>query len=312
VNPIGILQAVALVIALLVAIKLLGGRVPHRVQQTAIIVGLTVPVLFSLYAVWSLARDPITWREIVLFAGLYILTGLGTTLGFHRLLTHRSFETYPVIKLVFLILGAMANQGRPIDWAADHLKHHARADREGDPHSPLDGFFHAHVGWIISAPRAERERYCGHLLADSVVLFVDRTAPLWVGVGLLIPFLLDGWSGLLWAGIVRTTVGNHVVFAVNSVCHVFGTQPFDTRDQSRNNWWMALLALGEGWHNNHHAFPSMALHGMTARQVDVTGLVIRILAASGLAWHVQRPSASLVEHRRRRMLTVPLVDAGPV
>jgi stearoyl-CoA desaturase (delta-9 desaturase) len=168
------------------------------------------------------------------------------------------------------------------------------------------------VGWIVTAPRAEREKYCGHLLADPIVVFVDRTAPLWLALGLLVPFLLDGWSGLLWAGIVRTTVGNHVVFAVNSVCHVFGDQPFYTRDQSRNNWWMAFLALGEGWHNNHHAFPSMAFHGMTPRQVDVTGLVIRVLAASRLAWHVQRPSASVVEHHRRRVLTVPLVQTEPV
>jgi len=310
-NPVAILAGVAVVLALLVAIKLFERRLPRRVYQTALILGLTVPVLCSLYALWTLGHDPVTWREVALFAGLYVLTGLGTTLGLHRLLTHRSFETSPAVKLVFLILGAMANQGRPIDWAANHLKHHAHADRPGDPHSPLDGFFHAHVAWVVTAPRAERERYCPHLLGDPVVGFVDRTAPLWVGVGLLIPFLLDGWNGLLWGGIVRTTIGNHVIFAVNSICHVFGDQPFDTRDQSRNNWWMALLALGEGWHNNHHAFPSMAFHGMAPRQIDLTALVIRALAFLGLAWRVQRPSAALVDRRRRRA-PVPLVEVEPV
>src|SRR5215472_12801755 len=186
-NPVAILAGVAVVLALLVAIKLFERRLPRRVYQTALILGLTVPVLCSIYALWTLGHDPVTWREVALFAGLYVLTGLGTTLGLHRLLTHRSFETYPAVKLMFLVLGAMANQGRPIDWAANHLKHHAHADRPGDPHSPLDGFFHAHVAWVVTAPRAERERYCPHLLGDPVVGFVDRTAPLWVGVGLLIP-----------------------------------------------------------------------------------------------------------------------------
>lgn len=311
-DSIRILAGIALVLAILIAIKLFERRVPRSVYQTMLVLGLTVPVLGCLYALWSLGREPITWREGALFAGFYLLTGLGTTLGLHRLLTHRSFETYPAVKLVFLILGAMANQGRPIDWAANHLMHHANADRAGDPHSPLDGFFHAHVAWVVTAPRAERERYCPHLLVDPIVVFVDRTAPLWLGLGLLIPFLLDGWNGLLWGGIVRTTVGNHVVFAVNSICHVYGDQPFETHDQSRNNWWMALLALGEGWHNNHHAFPSMAFHGMTTGQVDFTALVIRALAALGLAWRVKRPSAALVERRRKLGMPAPLADAEVV
>lgn len=300
---------VAAVLALLVLMKLFERLIPRRVFQGILVAGLTVPVLCSLYALWQLGRQPITIREVALFVGFYVATGFGTTLGLHRLLTHRSFETYPVIKLLFLILGSMANQGRPIDWAANHLQHHAHSDRPGDPHSPLDGFFHAHVAWVVIAPRAQRERYCPHLLADPIVVFVDRTAPLWVGVGLLIPFLLDGWNGLLWGGIVRTAVGNHVVFAVNSICHVFGEQPFETHDESRNNWWMALLALGEGWHNNHHAFPSMAFHGMTAWQFDPTALLIRALAGLRLAWGVKQPGKALVERRRRVVAPPYPVDA---
>ena len=136
-------------------------------------------------------------------------------------------------------------------------------------------------------------------MADPLVVFIDRTAPIWLGVGLAIPFLLDGWRGFLWGSIVRTTLGNQVSFAVNSVCHVFGEQPFETHDRSRNNWWMAILALGEGWHNNHHAFPSMACHGMTFRQFDLSGLVLRGLSTLGLAWNLQAPPPALVERRRR-------------
>jgi stearoyl-CoA desaturase (delta-9 desaturase) len=308
-DSIGVLAVVAIILAALLLTKLFERRLPRYVYQTALVLGLTVPVLCSLYALWNLRREPVTMREVALFAGFYLLTGFGTTLGLHRLLTHRSFETYPAIKLVFLTFGAMANQGRPIDWAANHLKHHAHSDRDGDPHSPLDGFFHAHIAWVVTAPRAERERYCPHLLADPIVVFVDRTAPLWLALGLVIPFLLDGWNGLLWGGIVRTTIGNHIVFAVNSICHVFGERPFETHDQSRNNWWMALLALGEGWHNNHHAFPSMAFHGMTAWQIDPTALVIRALARLGLAWRVKRPSGALVERRRKVVAPARLIDA---
>src|SRR6185437_8541069 len=204
------------------------------------------------------------------------------------------------VKLAFLILGAMANQGRAIDWAANHLKHHANSDRDGDPHSPVHGFFHAHVGWILTSPPADRERYCKHLLSDPLVVFVDQTWMVWLALGLVVPYLLAGWQGFLWGGVIRMTFGNHVVFAVNSICHSFGTQPFDTGDESRNNWLIAVLALGEGWHNNHHAFPSMASHGMTWNQPDVTGLVIRLLTRLGLAWNVKQPSAALVARRASR------------
>jgi stearoyl-CoA desaturase (delta-9 desaturase) len=235
-----------------------------------------------------------------------VLTGFGVTVGLHRLLTHRSFDTPPAVRLVLLILVVMANQGRPIDWAANQLKHHANSDREGDPHRPLDGMFHAHMGWILTAPRAERERYCRHLLEDPLVTLVDRTAMLWLILSLAIPYAVGGWSGFLWGGVVRMTFGNHVVFAVNSICHSFGAQPFDTRDESRNNWWVALLAFGEGWHNNHHAFPSMAFHGMTAGQVDASAVLIRLLARFGVAWNVKRPTPELVR-RRRKVETVPAV-----
>jgi len=191
----------------------------------------------------------------------------------------------------------MAVPSRPVDWAARHLEHHAHSDREGDPHSPADGFLHAHVGWMLAVSPAKRERYCARLMADPVVMLIDRTALLWLALGLAVPALVDGWRGLLWGGIVRIALHNQTMFAVNSVCHAFGSQEFSTGDESRNNWLVAVLAFGEGWHNNHHAFPSAAYHGM-GRRPDATGLVIRGLERAGLAWDVRRPSDAAVARRR--------------
>jgi len=279
--------------------KLVEERMPHIAYRALIVVGLALPLVATGYAAWMLWDRSVGWTEVALLVGMYVLTGLGTTLGYHRLATHRSLETGPVTRGVFLALGAMALQGKVVNWAAWHLKHHATSDHEGDPHSPLEGFFHAHVGWILKATPADRERYCKRLLADPVVRLVDRANMLWVALGLAIPFAIAGWAGLIWGGLVRIAVGNHLTFAVNSVCHRFGKQPFDTGDESRNNWLMGAIGLGEGWHNNHHAFPSMAYHGMSVRQPDLTAVVIRLLQRLGLAWNVKVPAPAAVERRRR-------------
>jgi len=276
-------------------------------RQGVLLVFVVGPLLATVYAMANLWNHMIGWRELALFLSLYVLTGIGVTFGYHRLLTHRSFDTGPVVKAVVLILAAMAVQGRAIDWAANHLKHHAYADLEGDPHSPLEGFFHAHIGWFFSAPPADRERYCKRHLADPLIVALDRTFLLWVVLGLVIPYLLAGWQGLLWGGLVRIAVVNHVTWSVNSVCHTFGDRPFDIKDQSRNNWVVGLLAFGEGWHHNHHAFPAMAYHGMTWRQFDLTGLTIRLMRRVGLVWNVKVPSPELVARRRR----IPLAAAEP-
>ena len=291
--------AVLIVIAAVVALKLFDARIPRAFYRVVLVVGLLLPIAATVYAIWTLWDSSVGYTEVALLVGMYVATGLGTTLGYHRLVTHRSFETSPVVKGVFLALGAMAVQGKAVNWAAWHLKHHASSDHEGDPHSPLEGFFHAHVGWILRATPADRERYCKRLLRDPVVTFVDRTNVAWVVLGLAIPFAIAGWRGLLWGGLVRVAVGNHLTFAINSVCHMFGKQPFETGDESRNNWLMGTIGLGEGWHNNHHAFPSMAYHGMSLRQPDLTGLVIRLLQRLGLAWNVKVPAPDAVERRRR-------------
>ena len=288
-----------LTVAVGTAVKLAQDRIPKTLFRALVLVGVVGPLVATLYAMWLLRHDEVGWRELVLFVGLVLATGLGVTLGFHRLLTHQSFKCNPVVRAIFLALGSMANQGRCIDWAAHHLKHHAHSDRQGDPHSPLEGLFHAHMGWILTGAPAERERYCKHLLRDPLVVFFDRTMGAWVALGLVLPYAVAGWSGVLWGGLVRIAFSNHVSFSVNSICHTFGRRTYETGDESRNNWLIAVLALGEGWHNNHHAFPSMAYHGMTWRQFDPTGLTIRLLVWLGVAWDVKRPQPANVERKRR-------------
>jgi stearoyl-CoA desaturase (delta-9 desaturase) len=157
---------------------------------------------------------------------------------------------------------------------------------------------HAHVGWILRIGEVDRERWCKRLLRDPVVVFVDRTTALWAALGLVIPFAVAGWKGLLWGGLVRIAFTNHVTFAVNSICHLYGSRPFPTRDESRNNWVIGTLAFGEGWHNNHHAFPAMAYHGLGWRQLDVSGLVLRLLVRLRLAWNVKVPAPAAIERAR--------------
>src|SRR5215208_2960479 len=257
-----------------------------------------VPIVATFVAIWRLWGDSIGMTELSLFVGFYVITGFGASIGFHRLLTHSSFECGPRVKATFLILGSMAGQGRCVEWAAHHRKHHAYSDRRGDPHSPLDGFVHAYFGWILRGPAAERERYCKRLLEDRLVSFVDRTTAIWVLLGLAIPFGVAGWDGLLWGGFVRMAFFSQIAYSVNSFGHTFGSRPFDTNDQSRNNWILALPSFGDGWHNNHHAFPSMAYHGMGWRQLDLSALVLRLLVRLRLAWNVKLPAPTALERAR--------------
>jgi len=271
-----------------------------------------LPFLGLILVGWQLWDDALNWSDIVVFAIVYPICGLGITVGFHRLLTHRAFKTKPWLRFTLAAMGSMAIEGPVISWVADHRKHHAFADQPGDPHSPhvdhghglkgaLRGLFHAHVGWLfIHTDRANKERYAPDLINDPVVRYVDRTFLLWVIAGLLLPFLL-GWAiggtllagltGLLWGGLVRMLVLHHVTYSINSLCHFFGRRDFPTDDESRNLLWLAPLSLGESWHNNHHAFPTSAHHGLRWWQVDISAVAIRGLEKAGLAWDVQRPSA---------------------
>jgi stearoyl-CoA desaturase (delta-9 desaturase) len=269
------------------------------------------PFLAIGLAGWQLWNSVLHWNDLVVFAVVYVLTGLGVTVGFHRHLTHRSFKTGRVLHGVLAALGSAAIEGPVISWVADHRKHHAHSDEQGDPHSPhvghggglrgtLRGLLHAHVAWLfLHTERGSKQRYAPDLLRDPVVAFVDRTFLLWALVGLAIPFGLGvalggtvgaGLTALLWGGGVRVFVVHHVTYSVNSLCHVFGRQPFDTGDESRNLSWLALPTFGEAWHNNHHAFPTSAKHGLGRFQVDPSGLVISGLERLGLIWDVVRVS----------------------
>jgi stearoyl-CoA desaturase (delta-9 desaturase) len=253
---------------------------------------------------WQMWNQWLHWYDLVAFLAVYIPTGLGITVGFHRLFTHRSFKTGPVTRAVLAALGSAAIEGPVVAWVADHRKHHAFSDEEGDPHSPhvdhggLRGLFHAHVGWLfVHDQRALKTRYAPDLLADPVVSFVNRTFLWWVLAGFVAPFtigyllggtLVGGLTSLLWGGLIRMLVLHHVTYSINSLCHVFGRRDFETGDESRNLAWLALPSFGESWHNNHHAFPTSSVHGLKWWQVDLSSMVIRALERCGLAWDVVR------------------------
>jgi stearoyl-CoA desaturase (Delta-9 desaturase) len=270
-----------------------------------------VPFLGIGAIAWQAWADLLGWSDVAVFAILYVLTGLGVTVGFHRHLTHRSFATSRTVRGVLAALGSAAIEGPVISWVADHRKHHAFSDREGDPHSPhvghgngwrgaLSGLLHAHVGWLfIHTQRGSRDRYAPDLVRDPVVRFIDRTFAVWVLAGLGAAFglgvaiggtVMAGLTGLLWGGAIRMFFLHHVTYSINSICHFFGRRGFATPDRSGNVAWLALPSMGESWHNNHHAFPTSAAHGLHWWQVDVSALVIAGMEKLGLVWDVVRVS----------------------
>jgi stearoyl-CoA desaturase (delta-9 desaturase) len=270
-----------------------------------------LPMLALGFAAWQSWAGILRPVDVAIFVVFYVLTGLGVTVGFHRLFTHRSFKTRPAVRAVLAVLGSIAIEGPVISWVADHRKHHAFSDRPGDPHSPhvdhgsglrgeLRGFAHAHIGWLFRHDqRGARARYAPDLLRDPVVRFVDRTFVLWAVGGMLLPFFVGaaiggtvtaGLTALLWGGLVRLFVLHHLTYSINSICHVFGRRRFATTDESRNVFWLALPTFGEAWHNNHHAFPTSARHGLRRWELDPSAAVIRGLELCGLAWDVVRIS----------------------
>ena len=280
----------------------------HRIGN---VLGVFLPLVGLLVAVVLLWDALVGPEALATAAIMYVLTGLGITVGFHRLLTHRSFETVGPVRVALAIFGSMAVQGPVISWVSDHRKHHAYADEPGDPHSPhttgrggilgaLSGLAHAHVGWLFTeSGRAARERYARDLIADRSIRFVDRTFALWVALGLALPFAagfaltgtLEGaLIAALWGGLVRIFLLHHVTFAINSLCHFLGRRRFPTGDESRNLSWLAPLSFGEAWHNNHHAFPTSAFHGLRRVELDPGGWAIALLERTRLAWDVRRVS----------------------
>ena len=290
-----------------------------RISQVVTLVAVVVPPLGLLSAMGLLWGVAFHWVDLALFAGFYVVCAFGTTIGFHRYFTHKGFEAKAPVKAALAILGCMTMQGPVTQWVTDHRKHHALSDRPGDPHSPhvghgdglggaVRGFVHAHVGWLFSNLGMEQGREYGRdLYEDRLVRLIDRAYLLWVALTLGLPFLVGFWvggtvgaglEGLVWGGLVRIFAYQHATFSVNSICHMFGRQDYRSRDEARNNWLVALLVFGEGWHNNHHAFPVSARHGLHRGQLDVSWWVIRGLEKLGLVWNVRVPDEAQLGRRR--------------
>ena len=278
-----------------------------------IITGIVTVLPFVALGVagWQVWAELLGWNDVIVFLAMYLLTGLGITVGFHRHLTHRAFAAKRSVHATLAVLGSAAIEGPVISWVADHRKHHAFADQPGDPHSPhvdhggglrgaLRGLGHAHMGWLfIHTHRGAKQRYAPDLLADPVIRFVDRTFLIWaiggLGAAFALGYALGGTldaalTGLLWGGGVRMLFVHHVTYSINSLCHFFGRSRFPTGDESRNLAWLAPFTFGESWHNNHHAFPTSAAHGLRRWELDISAAVIWGMERFGLVWDVVRVS----------------------
>jgi len=268
--------------------------------------------------------------QFAVFGVPFVLTSFGVTVGYHRLFTHRSFETSRPVMWMFAVFGSMAVEGPLFRWVATHRRHHQLSDVEGDPHSPhlredtftgmLYGLWHAHAGWLFQPEIPGLARYIGDLRKDHMLRRISATFPMWVGLGLLIPTVLGGlltqsWSGaligFLWGGLARIFLVHHITWSINSVCHLWGGRPYETGDHSRNNVVFGVIGLGEGWHNNHHAFPNSARHGLKWWQLDISYILIRTMAVLGLAWKVNIPAQEVRNRKRRRTSGIRTAAATP-
>jgi stearoyl-CoA desaturase (delta-9 desaturase) len=274
-------------------------------QQVTMFLSVVVPVLGLVAAIvlmWHRGPGSVGWAQVVAMVCMYALAGYGVTVGFHRLLTHKSFETPRALRLTLAICGSIAGQGAVIRWCATHRRHHQTSDQQGDPHSPhlfgdtplalLRGIWHSHMGWLFNHELTDWGTYVRDLLHDRLIFKLNRMYFLWITLGLVLPAIAEGlitmsWlgftRGFLWGGLIRVLVVHHTTWSINSVCHVFGSQPYQVKDHSTNNVVLAIPTFGESWHNNHHAFPSSAVHGLEWWQVDITGSMIKLCAMLGLA-----------------------------
>jgi stearoyl-CoA desaturase (delta-9 desaturase) len=278
----------------------------ERLSVLLTVVGPLTGVAIAIRVAWGVGIGP---AEIGVSLVMYGITAIGVSLGFHRLFTHKSFETRPAARILLAIAGSMANQGPLFEWVAFHRIHHQRADRAGDPHSPFKygqtmwnifrGFWHAHVGWLFEPNPKNLDQFVPDLVAESSLVRIDRSYYWWVMFGLFLPAFVN-WAvqgtlhsfllGFLWGGLVRLFLLHHVTWSINSVCHLWGTRPYRTPDMSTNNLLLAFLGVGEGWHNNHHAFPSSPRHGLEWWEFDFSFLFLLCLQAVGLAWNLKIPS----------------------
>ena len=293
---------------------------PERLSigvQIINLVAVILPLAGLVAAIVLLWGPGFSWVHLGLLVGMYLAAGFGVTIGYHRLFTHRSFEAPRAVQAILAILGGMAVQGPLLKWVAIHRRHHQHSDHEDDPHSPhvhggsvigvLRGMWHAHMGWIFRPDPPALWRYVPDLSSDRFVRALSSTFGLWAALGLILPALLGGlltlsWTGALlgfiWGGLARIFIGHHATWSINSVCHLWGTQPFRSHDHSRNNPVFGVLAMGEGWHNNHHAFPASARHGLRWWEFDASYCIIRFMELLRLARNVRVPAAQTIAAKR--------------
>jgi stearoyl-CoA desaturase (Delta-9 desaturase) len=281
------------------------GIAPH----IAVYVFVILPLLALVAAVPFAWGWGLTWVDVAIALVIYVASGLGVTVGYHRYFTHGSFKAVRPLRIALALAGSLAMQGPVITWVADHRRHHAFSDKEGDPHSPwlfgtspvalARGFWHSHMGWLFDRDKTNAQRFTPDLLADRDIVRIDRLFVLWSVLTLLLPAALGGlltwsWWGALtaffWAGLVRVGLLHHVTWSINSICHMIGDQPFAARDHSRNVWPLAVLSFGESWHNLHHADPTCARHGVQRGQVDISARVIWAFEKLGWAHSVRWPT----------------------
>ncbi|MEV4020027.1 acyl-CoA desaturase [Nonomuraea angiospora] len=307
-------------------------HLPVGGAQMALTAAIAVLPFIALgVAVFLAWGQGVVLTDLLLAAAFYAVTGLGVTVGFHRLLTHASFAARPWLRVSLAVAGSMSFQGNVIDWVAVHRRHHAFTDRPGDPHSPyrygsslrgqLRGLAHAHLGWLFTDDQTPAERYAPDLLADPAMTRVARAFPALCTLSLMLPFLA-GWAisgtlhgaltAFLWAGLIRIALLQHVTWSVNSLCHVIGSRPFKTRrhDRSTNLWPLALLSFGESWHNGHHSEPSCARHGLDRGQIDASAEVIRLFERLGWASNVHWPDHDRLQRRRTAQPSQARAPAG--
>ena len=293
--------------------------VATKEQKAMMLTAVIMPfvgVIIAIVLLWQVGM--VNWAYLAMVGGGWLITTLGITIGFHRLCSHKSFDTYPWVRVMWTALGTMSIEGAPLTWCAVHRRHHSHSDKEGDPHSPnldghgfwgmVKGLFHGQIGWLFSGywSKPNYEKWIPDLLKDKMLVVMNNNYYLLVLASLGIPtflgFLIDGWFGallgFLWGGLVRVFITHHITWSINSVCHVFGKRDFKSSDHSTNNVICGILACGEGWHNNHHAFPSSARHGLKWWQFDLSWLVIRFMEKVGLAWNVKVPSSHALSSKR--------------
>jgi stearoyl-CoA desaturase (Delta-9 desaturase) len=292
-------------------------------EQVALFLFITVPFLAVFAAIPVAWGWGLSWRDIIIAAVMYLITGHGVTVGFHRHFTHKAFKARRWVQVTLAIAGMMAIQGPVLRWVADHRAHHRFSDHDGDPHSPwrygnsikglTKGIFYSHVGWLFDMEQTSADKFAPDLVKDRVLSRVSRAFPIWVVISMLLPPLVGGlwswsWQGALtaffWGSLVRVGLLYHVTFSINSICHVTGRTPFKTKDRSRNVWWLAIPSMGESWHNFHHAEPTSARHGVRLFEIDSSAMIIWVMERLRFVSEVRWPDAASIA--RRKLSTAPV------